>query len=98
MQDIFIYLTIILGVIIFIPLIRVILGPTLYDRMLGANAVATKTMVLVIMIGFVFDRVDMFIDITLAYAVLNFIGVIAISRYLESIVDKLQKRIKDEFD
>jgi multisubunit Na+/H+ antiporter MnhF subunit len=40
----------------------------------------------------------MFVDITIAYAVLNFIGAIAISRYLESVVDRLQKRIKDEFD
>jgi len=98
MQVIFINLTVMLGIVIFIPLLRVIEGPTLYDRMLGANAVASKTMVLVIMIGFIFNRVDMFIDITLAYAVLNFIGAIAISRYLESVVDRLHKRIKDEFD
>jgi len=97
MQQVFVYLTLILGVIIFIPLIRVIQGPTLYDRMLGAGAVATKTLALIIIIGYVFDRVDMFVDITLAYASLNFIGTIAIARYLESIVNKLKKRIKDEF-
>jgi multicomponent Na+:H+ antiporter subunit F len=97
MQQVFVYLTMILGVIIFIPLIRIVQGPTLYDRMLGAGAVATKTLALIIMIGYIFNRVDMFIDITLAYASLNFIGTIAIARYLESIVNKLQKRIKDEF-
>lgn len=82
MEQFFIYLSVVLTVIIFIPLYRVIVGPTLYDRMLGAGAIATKTMVLILVIGFVFGRVDMFIDITLAYAILNFIGVIAIAKYL----------------
>jgi multicomponent Na+:H+ antiporter subunit F len=82
MQQYFIYLSVVLTVIIFIPLYRVIVGPTLYDRMLGAGAIATKTMVLILIIGFVFARVDMFIDITLAYATLNFIGTIAIVKYL----------------
>jgi len=82
MEQYFVILSVILTVIIFIPLYRVIAGPTLYDRMLGAGAIGTKTMVLVLIIGFVFDRVDMFIDIAMAYAALNFIGVIAIAKYL----------------
>lgn len=82
MEQYFVYLSVILSIIIFIPLYRVIVGPTLYDRMLGAGAIATKTMVLILVIGFVFGRVDMFIDITLAYAILNFIGTIAIAKYL----------------
>lgn len=82
MEQFFTYLGVILCVIIFIPLYRVMMGPTLYDRMLGAGAIATKTMVLILIVGYMFDRIDMFIDITLAYAILNFIGVIAISRYL----------------
>ena len=70
--------------IIFIPLYRVLAGPQLPDRMLGAGAIGTKTMVLIILIGFIFDRLDMFVDITLAYAVLNFIGTIAMAKYLSS--------------
>lgn len=84
MEEYFVFLAIILTIIIFLPLYRVILGPTLYDRMLGAGAIATKTMVLVLIIGFVYDRIDMFIDITMAYAALNFIGTIAIVKYLGS--------------
>jgi len=82
MEQYFVYLSVVLSIIIFIPLYRVLVGPTLYDRMLGAGAIATKTMVLILVIGFVFGRVDMFIDITLAYAILNFIGTIAIAKYL----------------
>lgn len=82
MDKFFLYYTIVLTVIIFIPLYRVVKGPTIFDRMLGAGAIGTKTMVLILAIGFIFNRVDMFVDITLAYAVLNFIGTIAIAKFL----------------
>ncbi|HUU38361.1 MAG TPA: monovalent cation/H+ antiporter complex subunit F [Candidatus Desulfaltia sp.] len=85
MDKYYIYLGVILTVVILIPLYRVLRGPTLFDRMLGAAAIGTKTMVLIVVIGFIFNRLDMFIDITLAYAVLNFIGTIAVARYLGAI-------------
>ena len=82
MDQFFIYYSVVLTVIIFIPLYRVVKGPTIFDRMLGAGAIGTKTMVLIFAIGFIFNRFDMFVDITLAYAVLNFIGTIAIAKFL----------------
>lgn len=82
MDIFFLYYSIVLTVIIFLPLYRVFKGPTVFDRMLGAGAIGTKTMVLILAIGFIFNRLDMFIDITLAYAVLNFIGTIAIAKFL----------------
>ena len=82
MDKFFLYYTIVLTVIVFIPLYRVVKGPTIFDRMLGAGAIGTKTMMLILAIGFIFNRFDMFVDITLAYAVLNFIGTIAIAKFL----------------
>lgn len=82
MNRFFLYYSLVLTVIIFIPLYRVVRGPTIFDRMLGAGAIGTKTMVLILTIGIVYNRFDMFIDITLAYAVLNFIGIIAIAKFL----------------
>jgi multicomponent Na+:H+ antiporter subunit F len=82
MEKYFVYLAVVLTCIILIPLYRVLRGPTLFDRMLGAGAIGTKTMVLIVVIGLIFNRLDMFIDITLAYAVLNFIGTIAIAKYI----------------
>jgi multicomponent Na+:H+ antiporter subunit F len=82
MNTFFLYYTLILTVIIFIPLYRVVKGPTVFDRMLGAGAIGTKTMVLILTIGIMFNRLDMFVDITLAYAFLNFIGTIAIAKFL----------------
>lgn len=82
MDKFFLYYTLVLTVIIFIPLYRVVKGPTIFDRMLGAGAIGTKTMVLILTIGLTYNRFDMFVDITLAYAVLNFIGIIAIAKFL----------------
>lgn len=66
-------------------LYRVIQGPTLLDRILGVNVIGTKTIVVLTLIGFIYDRPGMFIDIALAYALINFIATIAVLRYLEAL-------------
>ncbi|MBI4536226.1 MAG: MrpF/PhaF family protein, partial [Ignavibacteriae bacterium] len=53
-------------------------------RLLGVGAIGTKTVVIICLIGFIYGRIDMFIDIALAYAILNFISVIAIAKYFKS--------------
>jgi multicomponent Na+:H+ antiporter subunit F len=84
MTDFFHACTIILVAIILITVYRVIKGTTLFDRIVGVNAIATKTIVLICLIGYVYERIDMFIDITLAYSVLGFVGSIAIAKYLST--------------
>ena len=84
MQDFFLYLAIVLSVIIPLPFYRVLKGPTIFDRLLGASAIGTKTLVMVCLIGFLYGRIEMFVDIALAYAILNFIGLIAVARYFQS--------------
>jgi len=64
-----------------ISLYRAVVGPTVLDRMIGVNAIGSKTTVLLILIGLLYRRVDMFVDIAMAYAMLNFIAVLAASRY-----------------
>lgn len=70
-----------MALIIFIPLYRTLVGPTVFDRLLGAGGIATKTVVFILVVGMVFDRLDMFIDISIAYAILNFIGSIVVAHY-----------------
>lgn len=82
MQSYFEYLTIVILIFSVMPIYRLIKGPTVFDRMLGAGAIATKTMLLILIIGYVFDRIDMFIDLALAYTILNFIGTIAVAKYI----------------
>jgi multicomponent Na+:H+ antiporter subunit F len=82
MTTFFLYSSVILTIIIAVPLVRVLKGPTVFDRLLGANAIATKTIVLICLIGYMYGRIDMFIDITLAYAVLGFLGILAIAKFV----------------
>jgi multicomponent Na+:H+ antiporter subunit F len=82
MESFFLGAAILLTAIILIPVYRVVKGPTIFDRLVGVNAVATKTIVLICLIGYVYGRIDMFIDITLAYAILGFVGSIAIAKYM----------------
>ena len=62
---------------------RVIWGPTAIDRLLGVNVIGTKTTVLIILIGTIYERVDMFVDIALTYALLNFIASLAAARFFQ---------------
>ena len=73
----------ILAVLIVIYLYRVVRGPTLYDRVLGLNGISTKAIVLLVVIGTVYERVEMFVDIATGYALLNLVGALAIAKYLE---------------
>ncbi len=84
MELFFIYAAIVLTVIIIVPFYRVVKGPTVFDRLLGASAIGTKTLVLILLLGFLFKRLEMFIDIALAYAVLNFISTLIISKYFST--------------
>jgi multicomponent Na+:H+ antiporter subunit F len=61
---------------------RIVVGPTTIDRAVGVNVIGTKTAVLLVLIGAVFQRVDMFVDFALAYGLLNFIGSVGAARYL----------------
>tara|TARA_B100000927_G_scaffold45062_3_gene32400 strand:+ start:1362 stop:1670 length:309 start_codon:yes stop_codon:yes gene_type:complete len=64
------------------PLWRIIKGPSALDRIVAVNVIGTKTAVLLIVIGIVFKRVEMFVDFALAYALLNFTGSLAAARFL----------------
>lgn len=81
MSSFFIATGVVICLFMLLALYRTIFGPTIIDRMMGANVVGTKTTVLLIIIGTIYERVDMFVDIALAYAMLNFIVTIAASRY-----------------
>ena len=83
MDNIFLYSGLYLAFLMVLSLYRPLFGPTVVDRMIGVNAIGTKTTVLLILIGLIFQRVDMFVDIALAYAMLNFIAVLAASRYFQ---------------
>ncbi len=63
-----------------LAMIRAILGPTVFDRILALNMFGTKTVLLIAVAGFLVGRPD-FLDLALIYALMNFIGTIAILKY-----------------
>jgi multicomponent Na+:H+ antiporter subunit F len=83
MENLFFFCGLYLSLLMILSLYRAVAGPTVLDRLIGVNAIGSKTVVLLILIGLLFQRVDMFVDIALAYATLNFIAVLAASRYFQ---------------
>ena len=72
-----------LSLTMLLALIRAILGPTIYDRILSVNLFGTKTVLLIGVWGYITERPE-FLDIALVYALLNFIGIIAVLKFFES--------------
>jgi len=68
-------------VVMAMVLARAVLGPTVFDRILAVNTFGTLTVALIAVFGFLTERPD-FLDIGLLYALINFIGTIAVTRYV----------------
>ena len=83
MTTFFLFVLLVLASLIGAYLYRVLQGPTIFDRVLGLNGISTKAIILLILIGIVYDRVEMFIDISTGYALLNVVGALAVAKYLE---------------
>ena len=75
--------SIIVLVAVVLSLYRVIRGPSIIDRIIGVNVVGTKSITVILLTGQLFNRVEFFIDIAVVYALINFIGTLAFSRYFE---------------
>ena len=73
----------ILTILILVYMYRVLQGPTVYDRILGLNGISTKAILMLTILGSLYGRVEMFVDIALGYAILNIIGGLAVGKYLE---------------
>jgi len=83
MTTFFLFVLLMLAGLIGAYLYRVLQGPTIFDRVLGLNGISTKAIILLVVMGIVYDRVEMFIDISTGYALLNVVGALAVAKYLE---------------
>ena len=63
-----------------LALARAFLGPTVYDRILALNMFGTKTVLLIAVSGFLMGRPE-WLDLALLYALVSFIGLLAILRF-----------------
>lgn len=82
-QPIYIAATIALFVTMGMALVRALAGPTVYDRVLAVNMFGTKTVLLLAIVAWFSERPD-FLDLALAYALINFIGVLAVLEFFQS--------------
>ena len=73
---------IIIGMAIFLCLLRMLKGPTAADRAVALDTLSTVTAALLVLMGYIFKRY-IYLDVSLVYAVLTFVGSIAIARFLE---------------
>ncbi len=82
MMDAFLISMIILLISILIAAIRLILGPTVPDRVVGLDTINTLVIVLMILFG-AYYREIIYIDVAIVYALLSFVTTILIAKYLE---------------
>ncbi|MCF2949188.1 monovalent cation/H+ antiporter complex subunit F [Paraglaciecola aquimarina] len=71
-----------------LALVRALMGPSVYDRVLAVNVFGTKTVLLLSVIAFLYGRPD-FLDLALAYALVNMVGILAV---LEFFQDRSRKK------
>jgi multicomponent Na+:H+ antiporter subunit F len=83
MNDFFLGMGVALGVLVLVCLYRGVGGPGFLNRIVAVNVIGTKIVVMLALMGFIYGRIDMFVDISLAYALLNFIGTLTAAKYLE---------------
>ncbi len=75
--------TAVLALATMLSLFRVLQGPTVFDRLTGLGLLGTKTIVLLLLMGSLTGRVDVFVDISLSYGLISFIGSLMLAKYFE---------------
>ena len=83
MEGFFLISSLVLGVFVLLSLYRVVWGPGIFNRLIGASVIGTKTLIILAFIGVIYRRIEMFVDISLVYALLNFIVTLAAAKYFQ---------------
>ena len=83
MSHFFLFLGLGMCVLVFGCLYRATTGPGILNRAVGISAIGTKTLILLLLMGVIYGRIEMFIDISMVYALLNFLGTLVLAKYLE---------------
>ncbi|AEE97067.1 MAG: multicomponent Na+:H+ antiporter subunit [Clostridiales bacterium] len=76
------YLIIIIAVFMVGGIIRTILGPTIWDRMLGMNLISSKIIMAIVVFALILDK-SYLLDIAIAYTLIGFIGMVLLARFIE---------------
>ena len=82
MSTILIVYVAVIGAGIFLCFLRMLLGPTASDRAVAVDTITTTVVALLVFLGFIFQRY-VYLDVSLVYSVLSFVGLVALARFLE---------------
>lgn len=82
--------------IIGMMLIRVFAGPSVYDRLNGIFAIGTDVIIVLLLIGAITNREDMYVDIAFSYGLLGFLSTVIIARFLGNSKSKTKKFEENE--
>jgi len=96
MHSFFLATGIALVVLMILSLLRALIGPTILDRILGGNVIGTKTTVLLLLIGLLYDDLGMCVDISIAYALLNFIATLGATKFFLRRLDIFMEKQEQE--
>ena len=78
----FVFAFLILSVSVFSMSVRLVMGPTVPDRVVALDTMNTFVVAMMIILGAVYDSIVM-VDIVIVYAALSFVGTLFIARYIE---------------
>lgn len=84
MTDFFLIIGVGMCILVFFCLYRATRGPGVLNRAVGISAIGTKTLIILLLMGVIYNRVEMFVDISMVYALLNFLGALVLAKYLET--------------
>ncbi len=83
MNNFLLIISLILGFLIILSLYRGVFGPTVFDRIIGVGFVGSKALAILVLMGFIYKRIDMFVDISLAYSFLIFISTLVFAKHFQ---------------
>lgn len=83
MHNMFLIASLIMIGLMLMLVYRIIMGPTVIDRIVAVNVIGTKSIVLLVLMGIIFNRLGMFVDIAIGYGLLNFIASLAAAKYFK---------------
>ena len=83
MSSFLVGITVFIAILTVACLYRIAVGKTIFDRIIAAGLVGTNGFVLLTLIGFIFGRISLFVDLAIAYALLNFVVIIVLGKYFD---------------
>jgi len=92
MNDFFVALTVGYVILSLLMLISVLKGPTVYDRLNALSVIGQNVVILLIILGFLIGRADMYIDIAMTYSIIGFAASVVVARYLYGEKEKVRKK------